>query len=78
MTHYDTAHPHTRITHGEAGWILETNRSMNRGLETMGGHITKICRVYERTFEAGAISAAPPARIRRYVPPPAVLEAPPL
>ena len=77
MEHYNTAFPHTKITHGEAGWILETNRSMNRGLETMGGHITKICRVYERPFEAGLDSAAPPARIRRYVPPEKVLEAPP-
>jgi GNAT superfamily N-acetyltransferase len=77
MEHYDTAHPNTQIVHGEAGWSVETNRSMNRGLETMGGHITKICRVYERTFEPGAESAGPPARIRRYVPPPQVLEAPP-
>ncbi len=77
MEHYDTAYPNSKITHGEAGWILETNRSMNRGLETMGGHITKIMRVYERTFEAGVEPAAPPARIRRYVPPESVLESPP-
>ncbi len=77
MEHYDTAYPNTKITHGEAGLILETNRSMNRGLETMGGHITKIMRVYERTFEPGAEPGAPPARIRRYVPPEKVLEAPP-
>ncbi len=77
MEHYDTAYPNTRITHGEAGLILETNRSMNRGLETMGGHITKIMRVYERTFSEDAEPAAPPARIRRYVPPEKVLEAPP-
>jgi len=30
------------------GWILETNRSMNRGMEAMGGHIVKRFRVYER------------------------------
>jgi GNAT superfamily N-acetyltransferase len=77
MEHYDTAFPTTKIVHGEAGWIVETNRSMNRGLETMGGHITKIMRVYERIFEAGAPSAGPPPRIRRYVPPPAVLQTPP-
>ncbi|WP_249011658.1 GNAT family N-acetyltransferase [Conexibacter sp. DBS9H8] len=76
MEHYDTA-PKTKITHGEAGWILETNRSMNRGLEAMGGHITKIYRAYERIWEEGAVPAAPPERIRRYNPPAHVLEAPP-
>src|SRR5437588_7227053 len=38
----------TRVSHGEAGWILESNHSMNRGLEAMGGRIVKRCRVYER------------------------------
>jgi GNAT superfamily N-acetyltransferase len=38
----------TRVTHGEAGWILEDNSSMNRGLEAMGGRIVKRCRIYER------------------------------
>lgn len=33
---------------GEAGWILENNHSMNRGLEAMGGRIVKRYRVYER------------------------------
>ncbi len=33
---------------GEAGWILETNRSMNRGVEAMGGKVVKRYRVYER------------------------------
>lgn len=32
---------------GEMGWILETNRSMNRGMEAMGGRIAKRYRVYE-------------------------------
>jgi GNAT superfamily N-acetyltransferase len=41
----------TRVTHGEAGWILEDNSSMNRGLEAMGGEIVKNCRVYERLLE---------------------------
>ncbi len=35
---------------GEAGWILETNTAMNRGLEAMGGRIVKRYRVYERVF----------------------------
>jgi GNAT superfamily N-acetyltransferase len=33
---------------GEMGWILETNTSMNRGMEAMGGQIVKRYRVYER------------------------------
>ncbi len=37
---------------GEASWILETNRSMNRGLEAMGGHIVKRHRVYERLLDS--------------------------
>ena len=35
---------------GEAGWILENNTSMIRGLEAMGGEIVKRCRLYERVF----------------------------
>jgi hypothetical protein len=38
----------THRTHGEAGWILESNHSMNRSLEAMGGTIVKRYRVYER------------------------------
>jgi hypothetical protein len=38
----------TRFKHGEAGWILETNEAMNRGLEAMGGRIVKRYRLYER------------------------------
>jgi len=35
---------------GEMGWILETNRAMNRGMEAMGGRIVKRFRVYEARF----------------------------
>jgi hypothetical protein len=35
---------------GEMGWILETNRSMNRGMEAMGGRVVKRYRVYESRF----------------------------
>ena len=34
---------------GEMGWILETNRNMNRAMEAMGGRIVRRFRVYERT-----------------------------
>jgi GNAT superfamily N-acetyltransferase len=35
---------------GEMGWILETNRAMNRGMEAMGGRIVKRYRVFESRF----------------------------
>jgi hypothetical protein len=34
------------------GWILETNRAMNRGMEAMNGRIVKRYRVYERELAA--------------------------
>jgi GNAT superfamily N-acetyltransferase len=46
MEHYDMADK-GRIKTGEAGWILETNKSMNRGLEAMGGKIVKRMRLYD-------------------------------
>jgi GNAT superfamily N-acetyltransferase len=68
LEHYDTA-ARTRIVDGEAGWILETNTSMNRGLEAMGGWVAKRMRIYERVLEQGAEPAAPPESVKRYVPP---------
>ena len=38
----------TPLKHGEAGFILETNRSMNSGLEAMNGRVVKKYRVYRR------------------------------
>jgi GNAT superfamily N-acetyltransferase len=35
---------------GEMGWILETNRPMNRAMEAMGGEIVRRFRVYERSL----------------------------
>jgi GNAT superfamily N-acetyltransferase len=35
---------------GEMGWILETNRNMNRAMEAMGGRIVRRFRVYEQTL----------------------------
>jgi hypothetical protein len=49
VEHFDQA-AKTRYKRGEAGWILETNRSMNRGLEFMNARIVKRYRVYERTL----------------------------
>jgi GNAT superfamily N-acetyltransferase len=36
------------LNKGEAGWILETNEGMNRGLEAMNGRLVKRYRMYER------------------------------
>jgi GNAT superfamily N-acetyltransferase len=46
IEHYDMADA-TRVKTGEAGWILESNKSMNRGLEAMGGSIVKRARLYD-------------------------------
>jgi ribosomal protein S18 acetylase RimI-like enzyme len=35
---------------GEASWILEDNRSMNRALEHMCGQRTKVYRIYDRVL----------------------------
>ena len=45
--HFDMAEV-TRVKWGEMGWILETNKAMNRAMEAMGGEIVKKYRVYER------------------------------
>lgn len=37
---------------GETGWILETNKPMNRAMEGMGGTIVKRYRIYEKTLES--------------------------
>ena len=51
VEHFDTA-ARMRQKHGEAGWILETNEAMNRGLEAMSAEIVKKYRVYERVLES--------------------------
>ncbi len=45
VEHFDTA---TRAPQkwGEMGWILETNRNMNRAMEAMGGRVVRRYRVY--------------------------------
>jgi GNAT superfamily N-acetyltransferase len=43
----------TRQKGGEMGWILETNHSMNRAMEALGGRVVKRFRVYERVLEGG-------------------------
>jgi GNAT superfamily N-acetyltransferase len=47
VEHFNTA-VHARQKRGEMGWILESNRNMNRAMEAMGGRIVKRYRVYGR------------------------------
>jgi GNAT superfamily N-acetyltransferase len=47
IEHFDMAAV-TPIKWGEAGWVLETNRGLNRGMEALGGSVVKRYRMYER------------------------------
>jgi GNAT superfamily N-acetyltransferase len=47
VEHFEAA-SRSRLKHGEAGFILETNHAMNAGLEAMNGRIVKKYRVYRR------------------------------
>lgn len=47
--HFNAAE-RTPLKAGEAGFILETNRAMNSGLEAMNGRIVKRYRVFERSL----------------------------
>jgi hypothetical protein len=40
----------TRIKWGEAGWVLETNKGLNRGMEALGARICRKYRMYRRTL----------------------------
>lgn len=51
VEHFETA-ARVRQKYGEAGWILETNEAMNRGLEAMSADVVKRYRVYERPLVA--------------------------
>ncbi len=49
VEHFDLA-ARTRVKWGEMGWILETNRAMNRGMKAMHGRVVKRYRVFEQTL----------------------------
>jgi GNAT superfamily N-acetyltransferase len=51
--HFEAA-ARTPQTGGEMGWILETNKAMNRAMEGMGGKIVRKYRVYERELSAAS------------------------
>jgi GNAT superfamily N-acetyltransferase len=50
--HFDSAE-RTPQSGGEMGWILETNKSMNRAMEGMGGTVVRKYRVYEKVLAPG-------------------------
>jgi GNAT superfamily N-acetyltransferase len=47
--HFESA-TRTPQKQGEMGWILETNKPMNRAMQGMGGEIVRRFRLYERVF----------------------------
>lgn len=49
LRHLEAATP-DGIPAGETGWILETNKPMNRAMEGMGGTVVKRYRVYEKAL----------------------------
>ncbi|MBK5219157.1 MAG: hypothetical protein JJE35_05155 [Thermoleophilia bacterium] len=50
LRHLEEASKPGAIEGGEMGWILETNKSMNRAMEGMGGKVVKRYRLYERSL----------------------------
>ncbi len=58
--HYASAE-RTPQTGGETGWILETNKPMNRAMEGMGGKVVRRYRFYERLLDQSAEPSLPDA-----------------
>jgi hypothetical protein len=52
VEHFNSA-GRTPQTWGEMGWILESNKAMNRGMEAMNGRIVKRYRLYEKPLDEG-------------------------
>jgi GNAT superfamily N-acetyltransferase len=50
VEHFDES-ARSPVKWGEMGWILESNRAMNRGMAAMNGRIVKRFRVFERVLE---------------------------
>lgn len=57
--HFDSAEV-TPQTYGEMGWILETNKSMNRAMEGMGGRVVRRYRLFEKLFDPDAVPSILP------------------
>jgi len=63
LRHFELAE-RSWLKKGEAGWILETNSGMNRGLQAMNARIVKRYRVYQRALEpAGGAPTPAPASV---------------
>ena len=62
--HYDSA-ARTPQKVGETGWILETNKPMNRAMEGMGGEVVCRYRIFERVFAEQPPTERRPRRARR-------------
>lgn len=56
--HFDSAEV-TPQKQGEMGWILETNKSMNRAMEGMGGRVVRRYRLFEKLFDPDAEPSSP-------------------
>jgi GNAT superfamily N-acetyltransferase len=54
--HYDAAE-RTPQRAGETGWILETNKPMNRAMEGMGGEVVSRYRIFEREIQPAPAAA---------------------
>jgi GNAT superfamily N-acetyltransferase len=52
VEHFDVARRRPQKW-GEMGWILESNRNMNRAMEAMGGRVVRRYRVYARDLTGG-------------------------
>jgi GNAT superfamily N-acetyltransferase len=49
MEHFTMAEK-TRVKRGDGGWVLETNKGLNRGMKALGGEVVKRYRMYERVL----------------------------
>ncbi len=58
--HFDTAEA-TPQKWGEMGWILETNKAMNRAMEGMGGRVVRRFRIYGKDLHVAPEPALPAA-----------------
>jgi GNAT superfamily N-acetyltransferase len=55
LKHLETAARPGTAGGGEMGWILETNKAMNRAMEGMGGKVVKRYRIFEKPLlQSGA------------------------
>lgn len=53
IRHLETA-KRTGVGGGDQGWILETNKPMNKAMEGMGGTVVKRYRLFEKPLNQGA------------------------